>query len=174
MPCLASRLGLHHANCHTQHLMRRNTTLMCMQGLTLFHALGKLLYNKRVEPDDAAQPSGTGAQAAAGWARQTAAPAAASSQPAAGVSQPPDGARPRASASQPTLGATAARAACPAHWPAASSHPAGPCEPSASAPIHQPPQHSEAQQDAIDLTDDLADDFMADAIQPKPPDIDER
>jgi hypothetical protein len=154
-----------------QQVMRRDTAMMCMQGLTLFHALGKLLYNKRLEPDDPAQPSGTGSQAAVGGGRQTAAPAAASSQPAAGFSQPSDGARPRTSASQPTLGASASRAARPAPWPAATSNPAGP---SASAPSHQLPQHSGAQQDAIDLTDDLADDLMADAIQPKPPDIDER
>ena len=155
-------------------VMHVDTARMCMQGLTLFHALGKLLYNKRLEPDDPAQPSGVGSQAAAGGARQPAAPAAASSQPAAGVSQPCDAARPRVSASQPVLGAPTPRAACHAHLPAASSNPAGPRGPSASAPLHQPQQQSGAQQDAIDLTDDLADGLMADAIQPKPPDIDER
>ena len=154
--------------------MCRDTALMCVQGLTLFHALGKLLYNKRLEPADTAQPSGMGSHAAAGGTRQTAVPAAASSQPAAGYSQPPDGVRPRTSASQPTIGAAAPRAACYAPWPAASSNPAGPWGPSASAPSHQPPQQSDAQQDAIDLTDDLDDDLMADAIQPKPPDIDKR
>lgn len=150
-----------------------DSATMYMQGLTLFHALGKLLYNKRLEPDDAAQPSGMGSQAAAGGAQRSAPPAAASSQPAASFSQPPAGARPRTSASQPTLGATAPRAACFAPWAAAGSNPAGPWGPSASAPRHQPPQQLEPQQGAIDLTDVL-DDLTADAIQPKPPDIDER
>jgi hypothetical protein len=145
-----------------------------MQGLTLFHALGKLLYNKRVGADEPAQPSGTASQPAAGVAHQTAGAAAMSSQPPAVFGQPFGGISSRSSASQPALGASVPYASLSAHRDAATSNHAGLSGPAASAPLQQPSQQSAAQLDVIDLTAGLADEPMADAAKPKLPDVDGR
>ena len=145
-----------------------------MQGLTLFHALGKLLYNKRVEEDDPAQPSGTASQPAAGGAHQGAGAVAVYSQPPAAFSQPCGGVSARSTASQPALGTSVPSAPLHAHCIAVTSSHAGLSGPAATAAQHQQPQRTAAQLDVIDLTDGLADEHMADAVEPKPPDTDGR
>lgn len=162
----------------TQHINAESH----MQGLTLFHALGKLLYNKRVEPDNPAQPSGAASQPGGSEKQRPAGVSAPRSQPS-GVSQPSGGSS-RGSASQPApaqhaFGGSAAHSSQSAAMSSAASQPNGNLHSSApawsaSAQRAQQQQHSAAEPDVIYLTDDPADAPMATAAEPEPPDIDAR
>ncbi len=114
------------------------------QGLTLFHALGKLLYNKRLDPADPAQPSTQPASSASQGALNPDVREFGSPSVAVGrlmLSSQTTGSQPSGSQSRPGGGSGGGGG---------------------------------VSADVIDLTDILSDEPAFDTVQPAPPDIHDR